>query len=347
MASTYSKTTTTQNTSTKGGSTSKTSATGKVSANTEQKRNQALNDYKESSQVQNAYNQLQNTLNNKPGAFTSSYQDQLNEIYNRIMNREEFNFNMNENSLYQQLKNQYSVLGKQAMQDTMGQAAAMTGGYGSSYAQTAGQQTYQNYLQELNSQLPDLYSMELQRYQQEGENMQNQYALSRDMYDTEYGQYRDSVSDWQADRDYYSGLYQDERNFDYGKYSDNRTFWNDEYWNERNAEQTTESSSWENTSSTQTSTTNSSTSSGGSGGSSSRSKSSSKSGGSSGSSGSSGSTGNKLVLTNAASNAAIQNNVKILSQQPKAFAQAQVKNAYDNGNISQSMLNYYYDQLGW
>ena len=260
------------------------------------------------------------------------------------MNREEFNFNMNENSLYQQLKNQYSVLGKQAMQDTMGQAAAMTGGYGSSYAQTAGQQTYQNYLQELNSQLPDLYSMELQRYQQEGENMQNQYALSRDMYDTEYGQYRDSVSDWQADRDYYSGLYQDERNFDYGKYSDNRTFWNDEYWNERNAEQTTESSSWENTSSTQTSTTSSSSSSGGSGGSSSRSKSSSKSGGSSGSSGSA---GNKLTLTNAASNAAVQNNINILSKQPKEWAQAQVKNAYNNGNISQSMLNYYYDKLGW
>ena len=68
------------------------------------------------------------------------------------------------------------------MQDTMGQAAALTGGYGSSYAQTAGQQTYQNYMQQLQEQLPELYNMELQRYNQEGENLSNQFALAQSMY---------------------------------------------------------------------------------------------------------------------------------------------------------------------
>ena len=44
--------------------------------------------------------------------------------------------------------------GKQAMQDTMGQAAALTGGYGSTYGQAVGQQQYDAYLQNLNDEVP-------------------------------------------------------------------------------------------------------------------------------------------------------------------------------------------------
>ena len=61
------------------------------------------------------------------------------------MNRKEFSYDLNGDMLYQQMKDQYQVLGKTAMQDTMGEAAALTGGYGNTYAQSVGQQTYDEY----------------------------------------------------------------------------------------------------------------------------------------------------------------------------------------------------------
>ena len=84
------------------------------------------------------------------GQYQSPWQTQLNDTISKILNREKFSYDLNGDALYQQYKDQYVNQGQQAMMDTMGQAQAMTGGYGNSYAQTVGQQTYQGYLQQLN-----------------------------------------------------------------------------------------------------------------------------------------------------------------------------------------------------
>ena len=111
--------------------------------------------------------------------------------------------------------------------DTMGQAAALTGGYGNSYAQTVGQQTYQGYLQGLNDKVPELYQLALDRYNQEGTDLLNKYGLLSDQYEKEYGRYRDDVGDWQNQRDYLANLYSNERNFDYTGFRDRVS---DEQW---------------------------------------------------------------------------------------------------------------------
>ena len=51
----------------------------------------------------------------------------------------------------------------------MGKAAALTGGYGNTYAQTAGQQSYEAYMQQLGSVIPELYDRAYDRYTAEGE----------------------------------------------------------------------------------------------------------------------------------------------------------------------------------
>lgn len=171
------------------------------------------------------------------GDFKSRFENQLDDIYNKIMNREKFNYDMNSDVLYQQYRDQYTTQGKQAMEDTMGQAAAMTGGYGNSYAETAGQQAYQGYLQQLNDKVPELYNMAYERYKDEGDWMGRQYELTKGRYDDDWNQ-------WQA----------------------NRSYWNDEYWKERNAVMqtisNTLSSNWSNTVSNTVSNTSSSTVSG-------------------------------------------------------------------------------------
>ena len=95
----------------------------------------------------------------------------------KYMNRDPFNYDFNADALYQQLKDKYVQQGKMASQDTMGQAAAMTGGYGNSYAQSVGQQAYAAQLQNLNDIVPELYQMALDNYNREGEDMLNKYAL--------------------------------------------------------------------------------------------------------------------------------------------------------------------------
>lgn len=136
-----------------------------------------------------ALQQAQKTL----PTYAGTYDQQLNDLYEQIVNREKFSYDINSDALYQQYAQQYQTRGKLAMMDTMGQAAAMTGGYGNSYASAAGNQAYQGYLQQLNDVVPELYGMALDQYNQEGQDLLNQYAMLGDMADTEYGRYQDSL----------------------------------------------------------------------------------------------------------------------------------------------------------
>ena len=189
--------------------------------------------YKPSDTVQQAQALLQQQMANKPGAYNSQWQDQINAMIEKIMNRKDFSYDLNADALYQQYAQQYAQQGKLAMMDTMGQAAAMTGGYGSSYGQAVGQQAYQAYLQKLNEVVPELYGMALDQYNQEGQDMLNQYALLAGQDEADYGRYRDEVSDYYAQLQQMQDSYYDERDFDYGKYADERDFAYGEFSDDR------------------------------------------------------------------------------------------------------------------
>ena len=113
-----------------------------------------------------------------PTGYQSQYKDQIQGLYDQIANRKDFTYDVNADAMYQQLKDQYVQGGRMAMMDTMGQAQAMTGGYGNSYAQGVGQQAYHGYLQGLNDQVPNLYQMALNRYIQQGDQLTDQYSMA-------------------------------------------------------------------------------------------------------------------------------------------------------------------------
>lgn len=178
--------------------------------------------YVESDDVKKAKSALDTALANKPGAYKSAWQTQLNDTLGKIQNREPFKYDVNADALYQQYKDRYVQQGRQAMMDTMGQAAALTGGYGNSYAQTVGQQTYQGYLQGLNDKIPELYQLARDAYDADTANLYNMYSLYSDRENTDYGRYRDTVGDWENNRNYYTDVYNNARTYDYGMYSDDR-----------------------------------------------------------------------------------------------------------------------------
>lgn len=212
-----------------------------VTDNTAQKLAEYQAGYKEGEKVQNAYNDYATLKNNAPQAYSSPYQAQLDNIYSKIVNRTPFKYSLNGDMLYQNAKEQYQQLGKQAMVDTIGQASALTGGYNNSYAQNVGNQAYQQYLLKLNEKIPEYYQLAMDRYNMEGDQLNNQYAMARDMEDQSYGRYRDTVSDYNNNLQMAYNIYGKERDNDYNQYADALNYWqnlagaeNKDYWTEQN-----------------------------------------------------------------------------------------------------------------
>lgn len=167
----------------------------------------------------------------KPGEYQSPWEESIKGLLNQIQNRKPFSYHPGNDPLYRQAVDRYVRLGREAMMDTMGQAAALTGGYGNSYAQSAGQQAYQKYLLGLSSRLGQFQQMAMDRHQAEGQDLLNRYqALQQqekagyDRYQTAVNQYLSQLDrlqgafDAQQDRDYQAFIA--DRDFNYGKEKD-------------------------------------------------------------------------------------------------------------------------------
>ena len=144
--------------------------------------------------------------NNLSQQFKYGNQGAYNKAMNAVANRKAFSYDLSNDTLFQQAKEQYQNMGKVAMADTVGQASAMTGGYGNSYATTAGSQAYQGYLQQLNNDIGNYYSMALSGFNAETDrlnNIYNMYAQDRSQQQNEWS------NNWNVYNNLY-GLYQSE-----------------------------------------------------------------------------------------------------------------------------------------
>lgn len=196
-----------------------------VSDYTRSKLNGLESGYTPSGSVQAAQAYLEQVKASKPGAYQSRWDDELTSLYDQIRNRKKFSYDMGTDPLYQQYREQYQRLGRLAMQDTMGQAAALTGGYGSTYGEQVGQQAYNAYLQNLNDIVPQLQQQAYQRYQDEGTDLYNQYSLVKGRDDTDYGRYRDTVSDYYSDLSDARSAYNSERSLDQSQWATMLDYW--------------------------------------------------------------------------------------------------------------------------
>ena len=176
--------------------------------------------YTESDAVKKWREQMEAASKQKPAAYQSQWQDQINQMTGNILNRKEFQYDVNADALYNQYKDRYVDLGQKAMMDTMGQAAKLTGGYGNSNALMVGQQAYQNYLQGLTDKIPELQQLAYNRYNQQGQQLYDQYGLLNSQEQMDYGRWNDQYNQWQAERDYLANLYNTERGYDYGVFRD-------------------------------------------------------------------------------------------------------------------------------
>ena len=159
-------------------------------------------------EIQSQYQQ-QNQQAQPAAGSGQDWSSQVADLYDQITNRPGFSYDPGSDPLYQNYKNQYVQNGRRAMEDTMGQATSLTGGYNSSYAQAVGQQQYGDYMTKLSAEVPNLYAQARSAYDKEGDDLYNRYNMAMAMEQQQYARDRDAIADQR---------YQDE--LDYGRQQD-------------------------------------------------------------------------------------------------------------------------------
>ncbi len=145
----------------------------------------------------------------KAPEYLEQYQTLIDEMSKKIMGREPFSYDPETDPSYQQYKEQYTRQGKLAMEDTLGQVSARTGGLASSYAGSAAQQSYNQYMSALGDKIPELRQLAYEMYQDERQDMRSDLNMLLALEQMNYGKYQDRL-----------GQYNTEKNFAYGAWSD-------------------------------------------------------------------------------------------------------------------------------
>lgn len=146
---------------------------------------------------------------NKPGAYTNQYEGQIKNVLDTILNRKAFDINTDANykQLYDLYSQHYTQNASRAARDAMGQLAGMTGGYGNTYAQTVGTQQYDNIMQGLNDNDINLMNLAYGMYQDDRNFDLNKMNTLRGLESSDYGKYRDLMSDYYTDLNHYTNRY--------------------------------------------------------------------------------------------------------------------------------------------
>ncbi len=182
-------------------------------------------DYTPSEEVTNAKNALNEHYNSKPGEYQSAYADQIQGVLKDWENTKDFQYDFNADPLYQLYKDQYIQQGNMAMMDTMANAAALSGGYGNSYASTVGNQAYQASLGELNNIIPDLYDRAYSKYRDDKNDKLQHMQVLQSLDDADYQKYQDTLSDYYNTLNYLQSQSQYLSESEYNKYLDKLEQW--------------------------------------------------------------------------------------------------------------------------
>lgn len=192
--------------------------------------------YTESDALKAASADLAAYQQGKPGDYTSQYGDKIQAILDNILNRKDFSYDFSADPMYQQYKDRFQLQGQQAMMDTMGEAAALSGGYGNSYGAVAGQQVYNANLNQMNDVIPQLQQAALAAYDNEGNKMQSNLGNLENMDQADYAKYSNDVADYYNTLNFKAGQVQNIENNEKSTYNTDLNKWESDrdYWFNKN-----------------------------------------------------------------------------------------------------------------
>lgn len=143
-------------------------------------------------------------------SYVNRYQGRIDDLTAQILGRAAFSYDLETDPAYQQYRESYTRGGQRAMQDTLGQLSARTGGLASSYAGTAAQQSYDGYMSALADKIPELRQLAYSMYQDEGDTLRSGLNMLTALEQGDYAKYADRLSQYNTDRSFDYGVYRDD-----------------------------------------------------------------------------------------------------------------------------------------
>lgn len=115
--------------------------------------------------------------------------DELKSLRESILNPTGFSYDPTTDPVYLQYAEEAQKAAKLGMEDAMGQAAALSGGFGNSYAQMVGQQVYNEKMNSVNDIIPELEQNAYNRYQDEIDIQRDNYEMLSNQEANDYDRY--------------------------------------------------------------------------------------------------------------------------------------------------------------
>lgn len=133
-------------------------------------------------------------LDKSQSDFSSPYTEKKNKAMTDIENIGDFKYDFADDPMYAAIRDNYARQGKLAMQDTVGKASAATGGYGNSYAASAGAQAYNQYMAQTSEMIPELYQMAYALHADKKNDAYKKASLYDSLEATDYSRRLDDIS---------------------------------------------------------------------------------------------------------------------------------------------------------
>lgn len=161
-----------------------------AAARYEQQRNRKIRDqgltYPETSQFTDWLPENRYRFDPEQDADYAAAKTRMDRAFEAFTRSADFRYDPETDPVYAAYAARYRTEGRAAMEDTLGRAAALTGGYGSTYAESAAQQAYGTYLSRLNDVLPELYGAAYKRHRDAQSDRATEYAYARASADKAY-----------------------------------------------------------------------------------------------------------------------------------------------------------------
>lgn len=119
------------------------------------------------------------------GTYKSRNRDELDKLRQKYIDTTQ-NYDPSKDTGYQEYAKMMREQGQLAMEDTVGKSAAATGGYGNSYAQTAGQQVYNEYAKDISAAQDTYYDRALNRILGEMNMLQDRETADKAAWEEDY-----------------------------------------------------------------------------------------------------------------------------------------------------------------
>ncbi len=179
-----------------------------------------MSTYLESDAVKAAKKQTQEHLEKRP-SYTSRWEDEMAKTLQTIRGRE-FRYDVLTDPVYDSYRRAYTRKGLLAMEDTLGRASALTGGYGNSYAQSAAQESYNGYMQALTEQIPQLYQLAQARFDGQTKALQAQYDQYLQQEKADRESFDDAFDRWLSELKLLQSQQEAVSREDYDRFEDQR-----------------------------------------------------------------------------------------------------------------------------